>query len=533
MARIDEAMKFLRIFIILSLIFSQGGCSYLDSTLKQASFSKRFSEKPSQKLYKHMLTSEKFFVFGKIENGTGLNRQALALVALSSRHQEQEVVDVSHCPRLDSFYGLNLPAGSYQLAVLSDLNRDGVYDEHEVVGGRSLDLNPQGIPGKVVGEYDIDLEKPFPRLQPGAEFRLPVKKVEPLAESIFYPQGSIRSLDDELFSPQMARLGMYEPAAFMEEAPMMFYALEEDLGYKVPVVFVHGIDGSARDFAGIVARLDRHRYRPWFFYYPSGNGLEQLGEMFYQIFLSGKTIALGKMEMVVVAHSMGGLVVREALNRLSGREGETRVARLVTLASPLGGHPAAAMASQGPVVIPSWRDVDPESAFMRNLRRKKLPAGLEYHLLYAFGNEQTVKLGENSDGVVPLSSQLCREAQEESTIQFGFNATHTGILVDPEATRRVLSIIESVRAPFPEEHMAELFKGGYAVPLVGDYSPLGRHCIRHIGHWLEALASGRIAPFDEQHEHFLKVIHGTATADTPVEKDWLRFIKEYPQRTGL
>jgi hypothetical protein len=331
----------------------------------------------------------------------------------------------------------------------------------------------------------------------------------------------------------MARLGMYEPAAFMEEAPMMFYALEEDLGYKVPVVFVHGIDGSARDFAGIVARLDRHRYRPWFFYYPSGNDLEQLGEMFYKIFLSGKTIALGQMEMVIVAHSMGGLVVREALNRLSGREGETRVARLVTLASPLGGHPAAAMASQGPVVIPSWRDVDPESTFMRNLRRKKLPAGLEYHLLYAFGNEQTVKLGENSDGVVPLSSQLCRGAQEESTIQFGFNATHTGILVDPEAIGRVLSVIESVRAPFPEEHMVELFKGGYGVPLVGDYSPLGRHCIRHIGRWLEALASGRIAPVDEQHEHFLKVIHGTATASTPVEKDWLRFIKEYPQRTGL
>ncbi len=523
----------LQIILILTLLFSQVGCSYLDSTMKQAGFSMRFSEKPSQKLYKHMLTSEKFFVFGKIENGTGLNPHALAIVALSNLHQEQEVVDISHCPRLNSFYGLNLPAGRYQLAVLSDLNRDGIYDEHEVVGGRQLDLDPQTIPGKVVGEYHIDLEKPFPPPLPRHEFRLPVKKIEPLEESIFYPQGSIRSLDDPLFSPQMARLGMYEPAAFMEEAPMMFYALEEDLGYKVPVVFVHGIDGSARDFAGIVARLDRHRYRPWFFYYPSGNSLEQLGEMFYKIFLSGKTIALGRMEMVIVAHSMGGLVVREALNRLSGSDRENRTARLITLASPLGGHPAAAMASKGPVVIPSWRDVDPESSFMRNLRRQKLPTDLEYHLFYAFGNEQTIRLGENSDGVVPLSSQLCREAQEESTIQFGFNATHTGILVDPEVIGRVLSIIESVRAPFPEEHMTELFKGGYEVPLVGDYSPIGRYCIRHIGRWLEALESGRISPIDELQEHFLKVIHGSASANTPVEKDWLQFIKEYPQRTGL
>jgi hypothetical protein len=56
----------------------------------------------------------------------------------------------------------------------------------------------------------------------------------------------------------------------MERAPMMFYALEEDLGYKVPVVFVHGIDGSPRDFAEIVARLDPTRYRPWFFFFPPG-----------------------------------------------------------------------------------------------------------------------------------------------------------------------------------------------------------------------------------------------------------------------
>jgi len=236
---------------------------------------------------------------------------------------------------------------------------------------------------------------------------------------------------------------------------------------------------------------------------------------------------------VIVAHSMGGLVVREALNHLGERQGENRVARLVTLASPLGGHPAAAMAGQGPVVIPSWRDVDPNSEFMRELRRHKLPTGMEYHLLYAFGNEKTLKLGENSDGVVPLASQLSREAQEESTVQLGINDTHTGILANPEAIERVLRVISSVRSPFPEEHLAELQKGGYDLPLVGDYSPIGRYCIRHIGHWLEALAAGRLAPFDDQHRHFLKVVRGESEADTPVAKDWLRFIKEYPQRPGL
>lgn len=255
--------------------------------------------------------------------------------------------------------------------------------------------------------------------------------------------------------------------------------------------------------------------------------------MFYNIFLSGKTMPLGKMPMVIVAHSMGGLVVREALNKLSGREGENRVVRLITIASPLGGHPAASMASQGPVVIPSWRDVDPKSDFMQRLRRRKLPASLENHLIYAFGNEQMVKLGENSDGVVPLSSQLNREAQEESTNQYGFDDTHTGILANPDAIDRVLSIVEKVRAPFPDDHMAALMAGGYAVPLVGDYSPMGTYCIRHIGRWLDALASDRLKPIDEYQEHFVNVCRGKTSAQTPVEKDWLRFVAEYPQRIGL
>ncbi|EKD39138.1 MAG: hypothetical protein ACD_75C00500G0001 [uncultured bacterium] len=101
---------------------------------------------------------------------------------------------------------------------------------------------------------------------------------------------------------------------------------------------------------------------------------------------------------------------------------------------------------------------------MHKLRRKKLPAGLEYHLIYAFGNEKMVKLGENSDGVVPLSSQLCSEAQNESTAQYGFNDSHTGILQNPEAIKRVLAVIETVKAPFPDDHMNELVKGGFRRP---------------------------------------------------------------------
>jgi uncharacterized protein YifE (UPF0438 family) len=236
------------------------------------------------------------------------------------------------------------------------------------------------------------------------------------------------------------------------------------------------------------------------------------------------------MPMVIVAHSMGGLLVRDALNRQSGKKGETKVARLLTIASPLGGHPAAAMAARAPLVIPSWRDVDPAGKFIRRLWRKKLPEDLEFHLFYAFGNEQMVKLGENSDGVVPLSSQLCRQAQDESTAQYGFNDTHTGILHNAEAIERMLAVIETVKAPFPDDHMAELFKGGYPVALGDEYLPSDKHYILKIGHWLDALATGRIAPTDPIQSHFVRVCQGAEPADTSIEKSWLRFVNEYPER---
>lgn len=519
-------------FTALSCLALLGGCSYLGGAMEQARLAALHRQAPAQRVYKHMLEVENFFVFGKVKNGGDLNEEAAAVVAVSSLHDKSEVVDVCQFSRISSIFGLNLPAGDYQLLVVSDRDGDGFYSDFEVAGGRRLSLDPAASPDKVVGDFDIDLDIPYAPSSP-VSFRLERRKTTVLSESLVYPRGSIRSLDDEIFSRRMATLGMYQPAAFLEEAPMMFYALEENLGYKVPVVFVHGIDGSARDFSDLVATLDRRRYCPWFFHYPSGEDLGQLSEMFYSIFLSGKTIPLGEMPLVIVAHSMGGLVVRDALNRMSGDKGENRVARLVTIASPLGGHPAAAMSSQGPLVLPSWRDVNPESDFLRGLWRKKLPDGLEYDLIYAYGNERVVKLGENSDGVVPLSSQLCSRAQDESTAQYGYNDTHSGILRNPEAIKRLVGLIETVKAPFPDEHMAEFLKGGYEVNLGEEYDPWGKHAIRNFGRWLEALAAGRIAPVDPYHDHFVQVCRGEASPDTPIEKAWLRFTREYPERDGL
>lgn len=523
---LGKAMSKLACLAVLCVCHS--GCSYVGTVLSQAGYSVRQMASPEQRLYKHMLDRETFFVFGKITSGGEVGRETIAVIALSDRFRSSEVVDVNHVARADSYYGLNLPAGEYRLMVVSDCNRDGYYDETEVIGSRAVSLSTHAIPDKVLGGYDIALAVRADTV--GGSFRVSVPQTPERAESLIFPKGTLRSLDDPIFSPQMATLGIYEPAAFLEAAPMMFYALEEEHGFRVPVVFVHGIGGSVRDFEDVVQVLDRTRFQRWFFYYPSGSDLNQLGAMFYKIFLSGKVIPLQDMPMVIVAHSMGGLVVREALNHYGGETNENRVAQLITVASPMGGHPGARSGARAPVALPSWLDLNPDSEFIANLHRTPLPVGLEYHLLFTYGDDRAIKVGVNSDGVVPLASQLSARVQKEASVQHGFDDTHSGILKNHEAIEEIRRIVAKVRAPIPEPHLREAMRGGYRVELGPQYTPLEAYYIHNLGYYLDALASGVLAPFHPSQEHFIRAIRGEVSPDSEVETAWIKFSREYPDR---
>ena len=261
-------------------------------------------------------------VYGRILGKTKLPAGLSYLVAaFSNRYKNNELVDSNHTDRVGTHYGLNLPEGTYRLLVLADQDQNGVLDETEVVGRRRITLSLESHPQMVMGNVDIVLST-----KESAEWdiNIPAPKISETRESLFFPKGTIRNLSDPLFDTDIAALGMYEPASFLETAPTMFYALEEE-SFKAPVIFVHGIGGSAREFATIVARLNRQLYKPWFFYYPSGGDLDQLAEVFYNIFLSGKAVPTSSTPMSIIAHSMGGLVAREALNKLQATKLENRV----------------------------------------------------------------------------------------------------------------------------------------------------------------------------------------------------------------
>ncbi len=475
-----------------------------------------------------MLTKETFFVFGKtIDPSRQYTSTPMAIAAYSDKFKKNERVDTMYFKGAGTHYGLNLPEGNYTLLVYADKNKDMKFQPSEVVALKKIALQQQAIPDKIKKHIDITLSNNV-KVSISESFAVP--SGFNTRQSLFYPTGSIRQLDDPIFNENIATLGMYDPASFTALAPTMFYALEEDIPYKIPVVFVHGIGDGPRAFNSIIEQLDKNRYKPWFFYYPSGGDLKQLATLFYNIFISGKVVTLEDTPLIIVAHSMGGLITREALNQYKGSAKENKVSLMVTIASPLNGHSAAASGEKyGLIVLPAWRDLNPESRFTARLFRKALPEFVNYQLFYAYQNSSTFKSGENNDGVVPLSSQLRAEAQNESQNQFGFNSNHTDILSNDLMIQRLIKQISQVKSQYPESHLEVLFKGGLNVPLSDNYSPLTQYLIHTVGHYLVALINGSVTTSHPAQLQFIQASLGKIPATTKLEKEFKIFVREYPE----
>lgn len=236
------------------------------------------------------------------------------------------------------------------------------------------------------------------------------------------------------------------------------------------------------------------------------------------------------MPLIVVAHSMGGLIVRESINQYEGNDIENRLKLFVTIASPLGGHPdAKAGVENGLIVLPAWRDLDPSSTFIQNLYARPLPDDVKHHLFYAYHNSDTLKLGENSDGVVPLSSQLHQIAQQQSTRQLGFKSGHVDILNNQDMIDSLLKSMSEVIGVFPDEHIEMLTNAGLDLPLDDTYDPKTKHLLSYAGQYIVKLLSGEIQTIHHHQVEFLEAITGKTTATSSIEKDFVRLIQEHPE----
>ena len=156
--------------------------------------------------------------------------------------------------------------------------------------------------------------------------------------------GAIADLDDPRFGMENGKLGYFDIYTFLWKVGPGIYFLEPYDPDKIPVLFVHGALGYPQSFGAIVESLDRTRFQPWFFYYPSGADLDRISDFLSQ--QRGTAAATTRFrQLVVVAHSMGGLVSRSFILEHHEQAREDPVRLFVSISTPWSGVASAARAS--------------------------------------------------------------------------------------------------------------------------------------------------------------------------------------------
>ncbi|HMN43998.1 MAG TPA: hypothetical protein PKE27_05470 [Povalibacter sp.] len=339
--------------------------------------------------------------------------------------------------------------GDYALAAFEDRSRDLVYQPGEPVLNVADDSRVHCAAGSRIADRDLRI--------PAQGGRAYIREVDIAALRTHTPEeqlgislaartaaGTVTTLDDPRFSAEHVKSGMWTPYDFLLDAGPGVYFLEPYDAKRIPVLFVHGISGSPLNFRYLIEHLDRTRFQPWVYYYPSGARLGKVADHLAQTMLELE-VRHRVPQLIVVAHSMGGLVSRGYLLRRS--EDGTKIPLFITVSTPWGGHDAAQMGVEyAPTVVRSWYDMAPGSDYLTSLFfsapgvRQALP--VPHHLLFSFRKSG---MGDSGDGVVTVASELRSEAQDDAVDIRGFDATHTGILEDPAAVALVNRLLGDVR----------------------------------------------------------------------------------------
>ena len=346
--------------------------------------------------------------------------------------------------------------GRFELGAYEDRSGGLTYRQGDpVLLGDSSIVVPEGL-----GTLERDLVGPMSTTtrMPG-RFEIALDSTQTQVAMGYHNLGRVVSFDAAEMSIDLGTAGVWDPARYEEEVMIGLFFTEPFSDDKIPVLFVHGIGGAPVQFETMAKHLDHELYQPWFFAYPSIYPLSMLAGL-----LNDAVDLLRRRhdfdQIHVVAHSMGGLVVRAYLNEYAWSRHDYRVRHFLSLASPFWGETGAAAypgedrGQPGPFAswlasVPesdefvhlSWTDMAPDSTFLAHLYDEPLPEQAVYDLVFAYDPRPT--LGVASDGTVSVESQLRPDAQREAAQQRGFAVTHDEVLVDSDVLDYVYDRLRS------------------------------------------------------------------------------------------
>jgi pimeloyl-ACP methyl ester carboxylesterase len=375
-------------------------------------------------------------IAGLVQSAGGTDHTVVLLYTVG-RDGRVELRDAAELTSLSAVWGFVCePGRPFVLGAFQDLNDDGIRGPGEPAAYLGAEAPVVMNAGTRMQGIVLTLDSVL-----GTHPRFPLDARGMTGDrrlALHLRVGEVVTLDDARFGPDTASDGMWTPLAALRSTGAGIYFLEPYDPHRTPVLFVHGIAGSPRDFSTLIGRLDRARYQAWVFHYPSGFRLAQISR-FLARGLGELWRSLGFRTVDVVAHSMGGLVSREAVLELGDDPGlRDAVGTFITLSSPIAGHYAAVWGLKfTPEPVPAWVDMDPESEFIHSLERP-LPKSVPFHLLFSFRRGGISIIPYSSDSVVTLQSQIPLWAQREAVEMRGFDADHMEILQNEDAVKTVL-----------------------------------------------------------------------------------------------
>jgi pimeloyl-ACP methyl ester carboxylesterase len=385
------------------------------------------------------------------------NARASAVVALYCAHGGRYRVAGYDVLTKPGPFAFMLPREDCSLAAFEDLNRNLVYDPGEPAGYHGpVDL--RSVPANTVEQLRVTMNGVGPlEVTISDDGRIPDHFPRSASAStddlLRRDSRGQANLEDPTFGEEFGRKGLWQPLTFMRAVRGGVFALERYDPAKIPVLFIHGSGRSARDWRYFIEHLDRTRYQPWVYCYPSGLPLEASAAWLSTV-IERLHDEYGFDRLYVTAHSMGGLVARRFIS-LNVAAGNDYIELFVSLATPWGGVPSARLGVDlMPVPIPSWADLVPGGRFIRSLHEDPFPHTFRHYLFFAYKDGPGFHV-ENSDGVVALESQLDPWAQGAAAGVMGFNEDHTSILTSAAVLRAYAGLLEA-EAPGRRGPPAEL-----------------------------------------------------------------------------
>jgi len=279
-------------------------------------------------------------------------------------------------------------------------------------------------------------------LPSGTSISIPKENKE-LGDQLNLALGEVVSLDDARFATDAGGSGLWRPLDFLTNNRLGIYFTEPYDPGRAPVLLVYGIGGTPQDLRYLSDHFDRQRYQVWFFHYPSGMRLERAA----RAMAIGLNLLRERYHFTscdVVAHSMGGLVARVAIDEAVRDAGSNFIPKFASISTPWGGHEAAGAGIRRlKKPVPSWLDVAPESEFLKGIYANRLPQGTQHLLIYGAKKGGPFWLKDENDGVVTVKSEtddrIKKAASSVTFLPFG----HVEILEQDKTLNMVLRFLGS------------------------------------------------------------------------------------------